>query len=221
MRIVQGGSAWRNPPYGVRWRHRTLPQTVPPPAYNHGMSPELAVLTAMITPAVLISACGALILSTSVRLGRVVDRVRSLSDRFEELAHREPGDTVLYEERLELTFTQLDWLTSRARHLQRAMTTFYLALGLFVATTVTIGFLGISSPIERELNWVPVILGMVGAGLLFIGTILLGFEATLALRSIHAEMDFVWKLGRHHAPAPLLSRLASRSLWPPFRPPRG
>ena len=37
----------------------------------------LAVLTAMITPAVLISACGALIFSTSTRMGRVVDRVRT------------------------------------------------------------------------------------------------------------------------------------------------
>ena len=42
------------------------------------LSQALAVLTAMITPAVLISACGALILSTSTRLGRVVDRVRAL-----------------------------------------------------------------------------------------------------------------------------------------------
>ena len=53
----------------------------------------IAVLTAMITPAVLISACGSMILSTSSRLGRVVDRVRSLSDRLEEmaeLANRDP-----------------------------------------------------------------------------------------------------------------------------------
>jgi hypothetical protein len=41
----------------------------------------LAVLTAMITPAVLISACGALIFSTSSRLGRVIDRVRASMDR--------------------------------------------------------------------------------------------------------------------------------------------
>ena len=49
------------------------------------MNPDPSVLGAMITPAVLISACGALILSTSVRLGRVVDRVRALADRFEVL----------------------------------------------------------------------------------------------------------------------------------------
>jgi hypothetical protein len=172
----------------------------------------------MITPAVLISACGALILSTSVRLGRVVDRVRALSDRFEEMTKMQPADTVLFEERLELTFTQLDWLTSRARHLQRAMTTFYIALGLFVATTVTIGFVGITSPFGgQQFYWLPAILGMIGAALLFIGTILLGFEATLALRSVHSEMDFLWKLGKHHAPDPLLQRVTSRRGWTQFR----
>jgi Protein of unknown function (DUF2721) len=171
----------------------------------------------MITPAVLISACGALILSTSVRLGRVVDRVRALSDRFEELAQVQSANLVLFEERLELTFSQLDLLTTRARHLQRAMTTFYLALGLFVATTVSIGFVGISAPVLRRFYWIPVVFGMIGAGLLFVGTVLLGLEATLALRSVHSEMDFLWKLGQHHAPEPLRRRLASRSIWQQFR----
>jgi Protein of unknown function (DUF2721) len=171
------------------------------------------VLTTMITPAVLISACGALILSTSVRLGRVVDRVRALSDRLEELAQKAPGDIVLYEERLELTFTQLDLLTSRARHLQRAMTTFYIALGLFVGTTVTIGFVGITGKLGGQFNWLPVVFGMVGAGLLFVGTVLLGFESTLALRSIHSEMDFLWTIGTHHAPDSLRQRVTSRRIW--------
>lgn len=180
-------------------------------------SPSLAVLTSMITPAVLISACGALVLSTSVRLGRVVDRVRALSDRFEELAHKEAAEVVLFEERLELTFSQLDWLTSRARHLQRAMTAFYLALGLFVGTSVMIG---LTAAAGGSYQWVPVAFGMVGAGLLFVGTILLGLEAALALRSIHAEMDFLWKLGQHHAPDALRQRLAARRLWAQLRPNR-
>jgi len=51
-------------------------------------SSAIAVLTAMITPAVLISACGSMILSTSVRLGRVVDRVRTLSDRWAGIAEK-------------------------------------------------------------------------------------------------------------------------------------
>lgn len=164
----------------------------------------------MITPAVLISACAGLILSTSVRLGRVVDRVRALSERFEEMVRHRPEDVVLYEDRLQMTFAQLDWLTSRARHLQRAMTTFYLSLGLFVATSVAIG---ITAALEGSYAVVPVIFGMFGVGMLFFGTILLGFEATLALRSIHAEMDLLWKLGSHHAPEELRKRLPRR-MWP-------
>ena len=59
----------------------------------------LAVLTAMITPAVLISACGALIFSTSTRLGRVIDRTRILSERFQELAAHPEKDDMRSEER--------------------------------------------------------------------------------------------------------------------------
>ncbi len=57
------------------------------------MSSAVAVLTAMMTPAVLISACGSMILSTSHRLGRVVDRVRALSDKLEELAEKRGSET--------------------------------------------------------------------------------------------------------------------------------
>jgi len=50
-----------------------------------GAASGLGVLTAMITPALLISACGTLILSTSNRLARIVDRVRTLSRDLERL----------------------------------------------------------------------------------------------------------------------------------------
>ncbi|MFN2577657.1 MAG: DUF2721 domain-containing protein [Pyrinomonadaceae bacterium] len=53
----------------------------------------------MITPAVLISASGTMILSTSTRLGRVVDRVRSLSERFRLLSVSEEQPEFFEEER--------------------------------------------------------------------------------------------------------------------------
>lgn len=165
------------------------------------LSQALAVLTAMITPAVLISACGALILSTSTRLGRVVDRVRSLAERFEDLAGGNAEETPLPDERRAVIFLQLDKLTSRARLLQRCMTIFYVALCLFVATSVAIGavaFAGVSY------SWLPVALGLGGASFLFYGSVLLIFEARLALSTIMAEMDFIWQLSRHHAPADLV-----------------
>ncbi len=167
------------------------------------LSSALAVLTAMITPAVLISACGTMILSTSTRLGRVVDRVRSLSDRLEELAHR-TEELELLGERRAVIFIQLDKLTSRARLLQRCMTVFYMALGTFVLTSVAIGIVAATG--SARYNWIPVVVALVGACFLFYGSILLIFEARLALSTIHAEMDFIWRLSQHLAPAELVEK---------------
>ena len=163
------------------------------------LSSAVAVLTAMITPAVLISACGSMILSTSHRLGRVVDRVRALSDKLEELTET-PVDEA--RERQTVIFAQLDKLTSRARILQRSMVTFYLALGMFVATSVAIGVVAIVG--NPRYNVVPVVAGILGACFLFYGSMLLIFEARLALSTIHAEMDYIWTRTTKVAPADLV-----------------
>lgn len=152
-------------------------------------SSAVAVLTAMITPAVLISACGSMILSTSSRLGRVVDRVRALSDKLDELAAKNGAEI---KERQTVIYAQLDKLTSRARILQRSMVAFYLATGMFVATSVAIGVVAVI-PSSPRYNLVPVIVGLLGACFLFYGSMLLIFEARLALSTIHAEMDFIWR----------------------------
>src|SRR5213075_1606685 len=128
-----------------------------------GLSASLAVLTAMITPAVLISASGTLILSTSTRLGRVVDRVRTLSDRVRQLSVTDDQPEFFEEERAML-YDQLDKLTSRSRLLQRAMTSFYLAVGVFVATSVSIG---VVTFFRGRAGWIPVALGLIGACFLF------------------------------------------------------
>ena len=156
----------------------------------------------MITPAVLISACGALILSTSTRLGRVTDRVRLLIDRFEEMMRSQHDEGLeMFEERRAATFDQLDRLTTRSRLLQRSMTVFYLALGVFVATSVAIGL--VAAVGQAIYSWVPVVLGLVGSCGLFYGSLLLVFEARLAQAALNAEMDFIWKLGRALAPPDL------------------
>jgi Protein of unknown function (DUF2721) len=155
----------------------------------------------MITPAVLISACGSMILSTSSRLGRVVDRVRALSDKLEEIATNPPNEINL-RDRQAVIFEQLDRLTSRARILQRSMVCFYLGLGMFVATSVAIGLVALTS----RYTLIPVILGIAGACFLFYGSMLLIFEARLALSTIHAEMDFIWRHSKRIAPAEIVEQ---------------
>jgi len=166
-------------------------------------SSAIAVLTAMITPAVLISACGSMILSTSSRLGRVVDRVRALSDRLEAMTNEEKSQAESTE-RQEVIFKQLDKLTSRARILQRSMVVFYLSLGLFVATSVAIGIVGFAN--NQRYNVIPVLLGIAGACFLFYGSMLLIFEARLALSTIHHEMDFIWQRSKKVAPAEVVEQ---------------
>jgi hypothetical protein len=152
----------------------------------------LDVLSAMITPAVLISACGALVLSTSLRLARVVDRVRALAATMEE-ALKAPADGIDAARRAQLE-RQIELQTSRGRLIQRALTSFYLALCVFVGTTVSIGI----SAFVPAAAWAPSALGILGAVTLFYGCVLLVRETRLALLSVDLEMAFVLGLrGRY------------------------
>src|SRR5262245_37088564 len=143
---------------------------------------SLNVLSAMITPAVLISACGTLIFSTSTRLARIVDRVRELDHRIEQLCSSGNLDFV-DERRLEVE-KQLTTHARRSRYVQRALTSFYLSLGMFVGTTVAIGFVSLL----RYSMWLPNVVGIAGTVVLFYGCMMLIAETRLALQSVNSEM---------------------------------
>lgn len=151
----------------------------------------VTVLSAMITPAVLISACGSLILTTSQRLSRVIDRTRKVAEQFESLA-ASPDQAAAKEKRSEL-FSQLGYVTRRSRLLQSAMTSLYLALSAFVATSAAIGII---SFVHRQYTWTPIPLAITGMCLLFFASLLLIAESRLALASVNREMDYVLKTTR-------------------------
>src|SRR5205814_7986409 len=97
----------------------------------NAVSSTIEFLTAMVTPALLISATGSLVLSTSTRLGRVVDRVRYLEERLSGLIYSsEKSEVPLYDKRVEVIVDLLDIATSRSRVFQRAMAAFYYGLGI-------------------------------------------------------------------------------------------
>ncbi|MDQ3801579.1 MAG: DUF2721 domain-containing protein [Acidobacteriota bacterium] len=167
------------------------------------LNSTIELLTAMITPALLISATGSLVLSTSTRLGRVVDRVRELEKRLQELIVVENKTEIpLYDKRLEVIIALLDKVTARSRILQRAMVAFYYGLGFFILTSVTIAIAGILS-IYR---WMPIPVGVVGIVFLFYGSLLMLREARMATATINAEMDFTWELARTVAPESVLAK---------------
>jgi hypothetical protein len=148
----------------------------------------LNILSLMITPAVLISACGALIFSTSTRLGRIVDRVRNLSASIEDLSKNEEID--FPDERFAEAEHQLAIHTRRSRLIQNSLTSFYVALSLFVAAAVAVSF----AAIFKYAAWIPNVLAIGGTLFLFYGCILLIAETRLAVRAVNAEMAFTLML---------------------------
>lgn len=167
------------------------------------LNSTIEFLTAMITPALLISATGSLVLSTSTRLGRVVDRVRELEKRLSEMIVEEDKESIpLYEKRLDTIVYLLDKVTTRARILQKAMSAFYYGLGFFILTSVTIAVAGIFN-IAR---WFPIVVGIVGIFYLLYGGFLMLRETRFATATINAEMDFTWALANKVAPAEIINK---------------
>ena len=175
---------------------------------SNALNTTIEFLTAMVTPALLISATGSLVLSTSTRLGRVVDRVRHLEVRLGELIYVEDSEEIpLYEKRVEVVVDLLDKVTSRSRILQKAMGAFYYGLGSFILTSVLIAIAAFFSH-YRLLQLLPIGVGITGIMCLFYGSLLMLRETRMATATVNAEMDFTWELARNVAPDDVTSKYA-------------
>ncbi len=168
----------------------------------HDLSSAIGVLSAMITPAVLILACGSLIMTTSSRLVRAVDRVREMLPEFEAMAKKDEIDA-LDRQKQKHMFEQLARLTTRSRLLQLALMQLYAALSTFLATSVTIG---LQSLFMITTAWLALGLGFLGAVLLFTASMMLIVESRIALRANFEEMDYIWRITQQHAPEEVRGR---------------
>jgi hypothetical protein len=158
---------------------------------------SLGILSSMITPAVLILATGSLVMTTSQRLGRVIERVRKLSQEFAQLGERIDEESSI-ENKRRILYTLLRKSARRCKLLTRAMTFLYLSLGLFVATSLAIGIVAIT---ELRFTWLPTAFGLIGAIFLFVSSSILIVESRLTLSAIADEVDFVIESSKTNAPA--------------------
>lgn len=108
------------------------------------MDGSLSIIQAIqliIAPAVMINACGLLLLGISNRYTVILTRVRTLNEEkrriVSRLADREAGpeETV----RLESIARQIDRLLVRARYARNAVLSYLGGVGLFVLTSLLIG----------------------------------------------------------------------------------
>jgi hypothetical protein len=155
----------------------------------------LNVLTAMITPALLLSACGTFILSTSNRLARIVDRIRALSHHVEALSAPDAA-VELRDDRIEQERSEIKLQSRRLRLIQHALTLLYFAAVSFLITSVAIGLV---ASVSLALYWIPVAFGIFGAILMLAAAIILAIEARKAVSDLAIEAEFHRRVTRHYA----------------------
>jgi len=142
--------------------------------------PGMSVVTAMITPAILILAAGSLVASTLVRLGRVVEQTRVLIVKGQSLrAEGKLAAVAIIEGRM-------------ARQLRRAELTrnalwgYYLAIVLFLISSVTIA---LSQLLHTRLVWIGPAMVLAGGFMLIVATSQLVVEVGLSAGSLREEVE--------------------------------
>lgn len=148
--------------------------------------PSYATLSAMITPALFMTANGSLIISTSNRVARVVDRIRILNELADALCRGTSGLDFI-EDRLAHVADQLDHLEWRSDRIRVTLTILYLAFGSFMGSSLT---LGIDVLLGRRFAAVPTTFSLLGVVLMMTASVNLVREAQRALRSNRLEIRF-------------------------------
>ena len=145
-------------------------------------SNPFAVLSLIVAPAILTNATSVLIMSTSNRLARSVDRARELSKQLE-------GTTDFSGEEPQRRLRELGTAEDRALLLMRSLRSFYVALGAF-ASAAFVSLLGaVLAPFEAVqfvifLEIVGVMTGMIAVSAMVFGSFLLLNETHIAVQVI-------------------------------------
>lgn len=156
------------------------------------ISLAISVLSAVITPVVLISATALLTLSTSTRVSRVLDRARNASELLEKLEKTRPGGPDR-EERYSILLVQFRRAKRRSELLSRALGAQYASISAFAATSVAIGAASVWPGFPAFLV---IIFGFSGVTLLFYSSVLLIIDSRIGLGALRDEMDLMERLAR-------------------------
>jgi hypothetical protein len=148
----------------------------------------MSLISAMITPVFLIVASGTLVNATLTRLVRVTDRARSLIDLIAQ-DHRDNQH--------ELERIHMRWLSTyrgRSTWVERALVSYYIAISCFIASSLAIAF---DRFMHDQAPWLAVYLVVGGALMLFVGTMCLLAETTIASGTLREEIDHADTLITH------------------------
>jgi hypothetical protein len=140
----------------------------------------ISILQASIAPVVLISGVGLLLLSLTNRLGRSIDRVRQLCDRFE----KKPGNSGVVKQ-------QIDIVYRRCRYLRTS-----IVLSIACIFCVSIIIIALFSMHLFQINFIGLVEVVFAAGIVSLILSLLFFlmEVWAALHSLRLEIDHTFSV---------------------------
>lgn len=162
-----------------------------------GAAADYVTLSAMITPALLLTANGSLVISTSNRMSRVVDRIRVLNDLVDDVV-RGKTDLDYVTERLEHWQDQIERLIRRGDHIRYALILLYGAIASFVFTSLAIAA---DVTFGNRMPAVPTVTAVGGVLMMLCACVNLLQEALEALRSNRQEIRFFREIRSRRAAA--------------------
>jgi hypothetical protein len=143
----------------------------------HETQAAVAVISQMIAPAIFILACGNLLNSAQVRVGRVVDRARALLEDLPSTGETSAERSFILEE--------LDIYRRRSSYLESAMTSMYAAIAIFVGSSLLVAI----NVLVPQILWLPTITTVLGALFLLFGSMQSLLEVRLATGMLRVEIE--------------------------------
>lgn len=135
------------------------------------------IIQLMLAPAVMINACGLLLLGINNKFSNVVNRIRLLNDEKRKLTIKVGDKTPETEEivRLESISKQITSLVIRGNLVKNSVLSFIVAIALFVFTSLLIGVLSLLT--IAQMNFLIIVSFLLGMIAVFTGTVFMGLEA--------------------------------------------
>jgi len=144
-----------------------------------------SVIQAMLSPAVMISCSGLLLLALTPKLGRVIDRIRLLNQEKTGIVKKSRLEDI-DKDRLESIEHQTEMLVFRAQLLKRSSGATLLAILFFVITSAFIGFSFVSG---LQMVTFTLIAFMIGMVFVFVGVGFAYWEIRISHNTIREEIE--------------------------------
>ncbi|HUI31501.1 MAG TPA: DUF2721 domain-containing protein [Candidatus Acidoferrales bacterium] len=146
------------------------------------------IIQLMISPAVMISACGLLLLGANNKYSSVVNRIRLINDEKRRLVSKAGNRDFTPEEslRLESTARQLSHLNMRAKLVRNCVMSYTIAAAFFVISSLLIGLALFQGFVE--IHYISTAAFLIGMIMVFVGVVFGVLESRKGYEIIQLEI---------------------------------